>query len=139
MMFLIQVSSQVVVPEGQNALLPCVYTWSDLPSQPTVIWIDPEERVLLTLTQGKLDILRTNVNMLDNMKGNFSMQIKEVTKAQMGIYRCSIREVDYVEKIFLKVTDKAVKTEVGSQGGAPLLHSSWPALVLTLCVFTHLI
>lgn len=137
-MFLRQVCPQVVVPEGQNALLTCVYTESDLPSQPSVRWIDPEDNVLLKLTEGRVEIIKPNVIFLENQKkGNFSIQIKKVSKEQRGIYECLIHKVDYLTKIYLNVTDKAEKSETLPQGSATVLHFSWPAFLM-LCVSSYL-
>lgn len=135
-LYIVQVSgqdeTQVSAAEGENALLHCNYNKTDLPSQPTVIWTDPDERNVFMLSKGKPDYIEGKVGIFPNQysSGNFSIQLLKVTKQQNGSYKCSINEVDYRVRINLYVTDRAVKIEGGPQGGAPVPRISWFPLVM---------
>lgn len=131
----VSLQEEVVVQEGQNALLPCFYKRPDLPPEPTVTWTDPEDKLLLKLEKSKVERMNSNVLLSEkHPSGNFSITLLKVSKQQKGIYDCLIHHVDYPLKIFLNVTERIQKTEVREpEGGAAELHPSCFILIQTLC------
>lgn len=108
-------SEDVLAEEGGSALLPCVYSDPDLPKNLTVIWKDPNDKILVILRPNPTNVdsrVRTFPDV--HAQGNFSIQIRDLVQKDSGRYECHIRNADIQRNIWLNVTGKVKKLEVSS-------------------------
>ncbi|KAJ0009565.1 hypothetical protein NQD34_001267 [Periophthalmus magnuspinnatus] len=116
---------------GFSVLLPCVYTDSDLPPKPTVIWKDPREDTLLILNQTKIPKRVKTFPQLHS-KGNFSILLQDLRASDSGDYECNIFHLD---KQFVKLSIMTGKSmEDGTHGGATV-NRPWDCYIVILASF----
>lgn len=98
---------------GDAALLPCVYSMVDpLPETANVFWRDKDDSVLLDIKRRVPDFSTQNQKFRGRVssdrelyrKGNFSVQMENVTASDSGPYECHIPAVNFVQKVKLSVT-----------------------------------
>uniref|UniRef100_A0A3B3ZN66 Ig-like domain-containing protein n=1 Tax=Periophthalmus magnuspinnatus TaxID=409849 RepID=A0A3B3ZN66_9GOBI len=109
---------------GFSVLLPCVYTDSDLPPKPTVIWKDPREDTLLILNQTKIPKRVKTFPQLHS-KGNFSILLQDLRASDSGDYECNIFHLD---KQFVKLSIMTGMNKECCRGHSevtPLCHATW--------------
>lgn len=131
--FLQVCSSQVVVSEGDSVVLPCVCT--DTPQDPTLIWKDPQDDILLKLDKGRETPYRQGVHTFqaNHKAGNFSIYITNVKLTDTGTYECHIPSVDCQKNVRLTVNERKVEEpNILHRGGAAVPVLSACALTLVL-------
>ncbi|MBN3289474.1 HHLA2 protein, partial [Polypterus senegalus] len=117
-------AEETVVSEvGTDALLPCSYP--DTPvSKAKIYWQTSSGKIVHYFIEGK-DILntqepeyngRTQLFHSELQKGNFSLEIKRLTKSDQGVYVCI--NVPNSQKTFIELVVKDVEKNTTPQGNS---------------------
>ncbi|XP_070814164.1 ICOS ligand-like [Chaetodon trifascialis] len=132
-----QVNVQAFI--GDTVLLPCIYSQGQ-PVQKNVFWRDKDDSVVLDIIKDRPDLSTQNekfrqrvVSFPDEfVKGNFSIQLKDVQQADSSPYECHIPSEDFQERLVLTVSGKRVEATPGPSGGAAGTPN--PLHILLLCL-----
>ncbi|CAJ1087432.1 ICOS ligand-like isoform X2 [Xyrichtys novacula] len=98
---------------GGSVLLPCIYSGAEpLPETASVFWRDNNNSVVVDITRRNPDISNQNpkykgrvISFQEQFQvGNFSILLKDLTEADNSSYECNIPKVDFVQRLFLKVS-----------------------------------
>lgn len=132
-----QVNVQAFI--GDTVLLPCIHSQGQ-PVRKNVFWRDKDDNIVLDIIKDRPNPSTQNEKFRERVvsfpdeyvKGNFSIQLKDVQQSDSSPYECHIPSEDFQERLVLTVSGKRVEATPGPSGGAA--GTANPLHMILLCL-----